>query len=173
MQVLSRVLSSFPTGWLEQELRGRGPGLVYAVGAGHATGLIPGYFSVLFNTDAKQAPEAIARAMAVVERAKTELVDPTTLGRAKAATLVDEFMAKQANGDRATEAALNELYGLGLDESERFRKAVESLTAEQLQAVAKDALKNPVVVVITNEPLPAEAVGQAGVPGATQPVGAE
>ena len=31
LQVLGRMMSDFPSGWLEQELRGKGPGLVYAV----------------------------------------------------------------------------------------------------------------------------------------------
>src|SRR5690606_24629479 len=30
---LSAVVGDFPSGWLEEQVRGRGPGLVYAVGA--------------------------------------------------------------------------------------------------------------------------------------------
>src|SRR5690606_3430171 len=112
---LSRVLSNFPTGWLEQELRGKGPGLVYAVGAGQFTGVAPGYLAALFNTQPATAIQAVERTSQVFGRVKREEIDQATLDRAKAAVLTSEFMSKQTNSDRATEAALNELYGLGLD----------------------------------------------------------
>jgi len=151
LQVLARVLSSFPSGWLEQELRGRGPGLVYAVGAGQFTGLVPGYFSVLFNTQPSAIQEAIQRTMAVIDRACQAPIDDQTLARAKAKVLTDEFLYRQSNSDRATEAALNELYGLGLDEPQRFRRQVQELDAPLLQVIAQTYLRNPVAVVLTHQ----------------------
>jgi zinc protease len=161
IQVLSRVLSSFPTGWLDEALRGRGPGLVYAVGAGQATGLIPGYFMLAFNTQPESVPEAIARAVGVVNRARETLVDATTLQRAKAAVLTDEFMGKQTNSDRAMDAALNEMYELGQDEPAEFLHSVEQLTPEELREVARLYLRNPVVVVLSHEAVPEAAIKAA------------
>jgi zinc protease len=161
IQVLSRVLSSFPTGWLDEALRGRGPGLVYAVGAGQATGLIPGYFMLAFNTQPESVPEAIARAVGVVNRARETLVDATTLQRAKAAVLTDEFMGKQTNSDRAMDAALNEMYELGQDEPAEFLHSVEQLTPGELREVARLYLRNPVVVVLSHEAVPEAAIKAA------------
>jgi len=167
MAVLSRVLSNFPTGWLEQELRGRGPGLVYAVGAGQFTGVVPGYMSALFNTQPATAVEAVQRTAEVFARIRQTQVDEQTLARAKAAVLTDEFMSKQSNSDRATEAALNELYGLGPDASREFESQVRSLTAEKLQQIAQKYLKDPVVVIISNQPLEGEKLIEAVSKGAT------
>jgi zinc protease len=161
LQVAGRVLSDFPSGWLEHALRGEGPGLVYAVSAFNMTGLVPGYFGVVFNTKADVATEALTRAMAVVERLKTQPVDEATLQRAKAAVISSEFFGKQSNSDRASDAALNELYDLGLDEPEQFLQEVQMLGADLLQVVARNYLTNPVTVVLTNQPLPQEALDAA------------
>lgn len=158
VQVMTKVLSSFPSGWLEEELRGRGPGLVYAVGAGAMTGVEPGYFAVLFNSQPGQVLEALTRARAQIERIKESLVEESDLNRAKAAVLADEFLEKQSLSDRAADAALNDLYGLGADEPTEFLQAVKKLTAEELRVIAQTYLRVPVTVVLTHEPLPAEAL---------------
>ncbi len=165
LQVLSRVLNRFPSGWLEQELRGRGPGLVYAVGAGQFTGLVPGYFAVMFNTQPDTATEALDRAMGVVKRARETRVDDTTLAAAKAAVLVEELLYKQTNSQRAAEAAISALYGLSPDEPKRFRQQVRDLDAASLQAIAQKYLVNPVTIVLSHEP----AGQQVDPAAATQP----
>lgn len=152
--LLTHVLSSFPTGWLDQALRGEQTGLVYVVGSYQVTGLVPGYVAVIFNAKPPAVAEALQKTSDVLNRARTELVDEATLARAKAAVLTDEFMGKQSNEDRAAEAALQEMYGLGLGESEKFLAKIQSVTAEELRATAKKYLTNPVVVVMTNEPVP-------------------
>lgn len=169
LQVLASVLNSFPTGWLEQELRGRGPGLVYVVGAGQFTGFVPGYFGVVFNTQPQTVPLALQRTIAVVDRARTEPVDHATLDRAKAKVLTEEFLGKQSNAERAADAALVELFGLPPDEPQRFMQQVQSLTAGQLQAAARAYLRNPVVVVLTHQPLPQAELDQAIMLPATEP----
>ena len=59
------MLGAFPYGWLPQELRGRGPGLVYAVSAFQFAGLAPGYFGVLWNADFDQLSTALERTATV------------------------------------------------------------------------------------------------------------
>jgi zinc protease len=106
-------------------------------------------------------PLALQRTIAVVDRARTEPVDPATLDRAKAKVLAEEFLSKQSNTERAADAALLELFGLPPDEPRRFMQQVQSLTAEQLQAAARAYLRNPVVVVLTHQPLPQAELDQA------------
>ena len=156
VRVLSKTLSSFPAGWLEQELRGKGPGLAYAVGAGQFTGLVPGYFAVVFNTQPETVQDALDRVDSVINRARDTLVDDETLNRSKAKVLADEFLHKQSNSDRAADAALNEMYGLPIDESERFRRLVQHMTAKQLQNTARKYLNNPVTVILRHQATPTE-----------------
>ncbi|MCE9589571.1 MAG: insulinase family protein [Planctomycetes bacterium] len=178
LQVWSRVISSFPSGWLDEELRGRGPGLVYAVGAGQVAGLVPGYFSVMFNSKATSAPEAVARSMRVVERAKTAVLDDETLARAKAGVLTDEFGSQQSDNDRAAGAALIEMYGMDIDEPTRFLRAVDQLTPEAMRNIAQLYMRSPVVVVLSHQPIDGailkdavEGKAAGNEPPATQPSG--
>ncbi|MEM6458049.1 MAG: pitrilysin family protein [Planctomycetota bacterium] len=153
LRVLSRVIGDFPAGWLQQELRGRGPGLVYASSAGNVTGLVPGYFTMLFNATPETGPEALRRTLAVADRARTELIDDATLARAKAKVLTDEFTGRQTHADLAAGAALDRLYGVEDLTGQAFLQQVESLTARDLRRVAKKYFGEPVVVVVSNAPL--------------------
>ena len=74
--------------------------------------------------------------MSVVRRARSELVSDTDLARAKADVLTGEAFSKETLSDRAASIALDELYGLGGDEAERFRKAVNDLDARTLRLTA-------------------------------------
>ncbi len=151
IQVMLRVINNFPVGWLDQELRGSAPALVYAVGAFQQTGIIPGYIAFMFNCKASDVEEAIKRTNGVAQRIRNETVNDATLARAKAAVLTGEFLGKQSNGDRAMEAALNELYGLPADESEKFLAAVQAVDGAKLQAVARKYLQNPTIIVIKEQ----------------------
>ena len=153
LSVLTNVMSDFPAGWLEQELRGRGPGLVYSVGASAWSGIVPGYTAVLFNTSGPQAVEALTRTMSVVNRAKAGDFDQADIDRAKAKVLTREFFGKQSLTDRAMLNGLDEIYGLNDPGSAKFLKAVAATDAKTLKRMANKYLTNPVIVVLTNEPL--------------------
>ncbi|MEX2672921.1 MAG: pitrilysin family protein [Phycisphaeraceae bacterium] len=158
MLVLSRLMSQFPSGWLNQALRGEGPGLAYAQWARLVTGIMPGYFEITFNSSPDLVPEALQRSMAVVDRAKHGEIGEDELARAKAGVLTGEFFGKQSNSDRAMNAALDELYGVHDPEGKRFRAAVDAVDAETLHRIAREYLVNPVTLVLTHEPIDEEAL---------------
>jgi len=151
LRTLARLLNDFPAGWLERALRGEGKGLAYAVWAYNVTGVVPGYFTLAFNAQPGVEDEALAEAMKVIDRVKSQPIPPEELQRAKAAVLTDEYLGKQSNSDRAAEVALDELYGIDATARERFLTEVESITAEQLSDIAKQYLSNPVTVMLRHE----------------------
>jgi zinc protease len=161
LQVLAEMLGAFPYGWLPQELRGRGPGLVYAVSAFQFAGLEPGYFGVLWNTDFDQLSVALDRTVAVLARARDEAASAEDLGRAKAAVEAAEFLQKQSLSDRASDAALNVLYGMGLDEPERFAERVRAVDAGALREAARRYLRNPSAAVLSARPVDEAAIQRA------------
>ncbi len=161
MQVLAAVMSDFPTGWLDTALRGDNEGLVYAVGAGTRVGIVPGFFAILFNTDAAKAPEAINRAMQVVGRAKRGEFDDLTIQRAKARVISDELLDKQDNSSRAANLAIDVLYKVPEPGMDAFKKQVDAVDADALREVARRYLLNPVTVVISNSDLSAEVIDKA------------
>jgi zinc protease len=164
LQVLAEMMGAFPYGWLPQELRGRGPGLVYAVSAFQFTGLAPGYFGVLWNADFDRLTTALDRTVVVLDRARKETAPPEQVERAKAAVLAAEFLNKQSLSDRAADAALNVLYGMGLEEPERFLERVKSVDAASVQDVARRYLRNASTVVLSSKPVDEAAVQRALAP---------
>lgn len=149
--VLSRLISDFPSGWLEAQLRGNGPGLAYAVWAYQVTGMMPGYLAVGFNTQAATAQEALNRTASILKQAREVPITQEDLDRARASVLTNEIMGKESNADRAADAALNLLYGVGLDDPEKFMASVKAMDTATLHDIANKYLKNPVVVVVSNE----------------------
>ncbi len=160
MLVLNRIVSSFPSGWIHQALRGEGPGLVYAAFAFQRTGVVPGYWAMAFNTSAASAPEAIDRAMGVARRLRSEPVDNATLQRAISAALVGELMGRQTVAQRATAASLDELYGVGYDDRDRLVERIRTTTADQVQAIARRVVNRPVMVILSEKPFDREVVEQ-------------
>lgn len=149
--VLSRLISDFPSGWLEAQLRGNGRGLAYAVWAYQVTGMMPGYLAVGFNTQAKTAQEALNRTASILKQAREQTISPSDVQRAIASVLSREIMGKESNSDRAADSALNLLYGVGLNDSEKFMATVKAIDAASLQRIAQKYLTHPVVVVVSNE----------------------
>ena len=159
LTVLAKVMSDFPAGWLEAQLRGsQGDGLAYAVWSYQFSGMVPGCFVVGYNTEPAKVQESLKRTFATIDRARNSTIDDKTLARAKAAVLSGEFLGKQSNSDRAADAALNELYDLPANEPELFLAEVQRLDSDMLQIVARMYLRNPVVVVLTNEPADADTL---------------
>jgi zinc protease len=158
LRVLSTVMGDFPSGWLQQELRGKGPGLAYAASVGNVTGIVPGYFTLLFNTDPANLVEATSRAMAIVDRARTQPILNVDLERAKAKVLTNEFAARQSNSDLAAGQALDRLYGIDDPTGQALLEQVQALTAADLRDVANRRLTDPVITIIANEPIETEAI---------------
>lgn len=154
MLVLTRIVSNFPSGWIHQALRGDGPGLVYAAWASNRVGVIPGYWSIGFNTTADSAVEAISRSLAVVQRLKAQPVDNTTLTRAVSATLVGESFSQQSDAQRAAGAALDELYGVGYTNADQLPRLIRATTASQVHDLANKYLAGePLITILTNKPV--------------------
>lgn len=178
MAVLTRLLSSFPSGRLEQALRGQGPGLVYASQAANVVGVVPGYFAVLFNTSADTAVEATRRAAEVIETARETLPTADELARAKARVLADEAFGKQSNAAMATDAALDTLYRVADPDGSRLRAAVAALTPEDIRDVAQRRLTDPFAAVLTQQPVDEAALREvlgladAGPAALAEPMGA-
>ena len=79
-------------------------------------------------------------------------MSPDELQRAKTIIVTSELMEKQTNGDRAMQAALDELYGLGYDYREKFVRQVRAVTLGHVKEAATRYFTTPVIAVVT--PLP-------------------
>lgn len=153
MAVLAKLASNFPSGYLDQTLRGEGPGLVYAVGAHLRTGAVAGAFEVVFNTDSENLQEAVSRVTGVIDRLKDGAIGEAELARAKAKLLTGEFLGKQTMGSRAADLALMRLYEAQAVSGQRLLDQVEALTVDQLQSIARRRFDRGVWAVLSPEPV--------------------
>ncbi|MCG8509888.1 MAG: hypothetical protein MI741_11740, partial [Rhodospirillales bacterium] len=134
------------------------------------TGFVPGSYEVAFNTSPDKVPLAVERVMNVVERIKSGELPEADLARAKAKVLTNEFFRKQSNSDRAAAAALNELFGLSLTYDRQLLDKVEALTIDDIHRIAREYLRNPVVVVMSGEEIDVAAVRRQ-LPSDLPPIG--
>ena len=74
------------------------------------------------------------------------------LANTKQIALVTARLRRQANDQIASDLALNELYGLGYDFSDREQAYIAKVTKADVQRVAQTYLHHPTIVITTPEP---------------------
>lgn len=149
LHILDAVISGigFPGGWLHTELRGKQ--LVYVVHAFNWMGLEPGYFGIIAATQPQKVDEVVDLILRRVDRAKTGEISDEELRRAKRLAVIAERLDRQTNSQLASDATLNELYGLGYDFSAQEVTRMESVTKADVQRVARRYLNHPTIVITT------------------------
>ena len=153
MLVMTRLLSQFPGGRLHQALRGEGPGLAYAVWAYPQTGIEPGFWAIVFNTSPKSVQEAIQRSVKLVDELHHGEWADEEVERARTATLVEEALSSQSNGQRAMEAALGEVYGVGYQALGQLIDQINRTDGQRIGEVARRYLRQPTAVILSPEPV--------------------
>ena len=148
LKIIDAVLSR-QGGRLFYELREQ-RALAYSVTAFSVEGLAPGVFGIYVGTDPNKVDEALSAAREEVRRLRDELVSLDELEQAKKYLTGSYEISLQANGAQCQEMAFNELYGLGHDNGQRYLKALNAVTPQELQRVARtyfdDAVETVVIV---------------------------
>lgn len=146
-KVLATILGGGMAGRLFVELRDKAA-LAYTATSFYDPTREPGALILYLGS----APDTAARAeealAAQVTRIRDEPVGPEELERAKAYLLGKYAMDRRTNERQAWYLALYEVQGVGLDYPERYRRAVEAVTAADVQRVARQTLGAPVSVVL-------------------------
>ena len=180
MTVLDTIVSGYqmPSGWLHEALRGGTNKYVYEVHALNWTGLTGGFLPAYAGTQPEQVSKVISIIRDLMAKAHDGKFDAEELQRAKGVILTTELLDRQTNAARAALAALDELYGLGYTFSDKLPELMESIHMEDVQAVGRKFLENPVIVVVTPDPKTVDVPGVQPVieaaqtqPAQTQPAG--
>ncbi|MFQ6110387.1 MAG: M16 family metallopeptidase [Nitrospinota bacterium] len=141
---------NYPSGWLHRELRGKK--LVYFIHAFNWTGLEPGYFGVMAATEPEKTQEVTSIILKNLRRLSEEAISQEELREAKNIVKTAWMLNRQTNGELASEAALNELYGLGQDFEKRYLEGIERVTGEDIKRVARKYLGNYFLLVTSPSP---------------------
>lgn len=129
----------------------RGKGLVYTVQASTVTGPAGGMFLIYALGEPQNAQEIVKSVEAIVADAKAGKISDTQIAAAKDQTITGEKLSKQTIADKSSSEALDELLGLGYDQSTHFPERVRAVTKADLVRVANTYLTAPVVVIHSPE----------------------
>lgn len=153
LMLIDTIISGYhmPSGWLHKELRGKE--LVYVVHAINKTGFAPGALLVYAGTRPDKASEVVDIIRRNLKKAADYPFSREELDRAINTIITAKILNSQSLDDLATDAALNEMYGMGWDWSSRLEGELRKFTPEEVQAVAKKYFAGPeVVTVVTPKP---------------------
>ncbi len=152
--VLDTIVSGYrlPTGWLHEALRGGDRSLVYEVHAVNFAGILPGAFEIYAACQPDKVGQVYRIITGQLDRARAGEFTPDELERAKTIIVTTELMTTQTNSERAMQAALDELYGLGYDYHDKFAERVRAVTLDDVKRMADRYLTTPVIAVVTPAP---------------------
>jgi zinc protease len=138
LEVLTSVLNS-QGGKLFQTLRDE-RGLAYSVGAFNILGVEPGAFVLYIITVPPKREEATDGMFEVIRDLRENGLDGEELERTKVELMGNHAIRLQTNGQIATKASFDELYGLGYDNYKEYDSKVRAVTPEDVRRVASDIL---------------------------------
>ena len=147
VKVLATALGGGMAGRLFTEVRDK-QGLAYSTGGSYPSRRGPGvFFTQLGTAPANQARAEVAM-LGELDRIRREPVSPSELARAKAYLLGQFGLDRRTNARLAWYDAFFEALGVGPDFADRYVQAVETVTAEDVQRVARTYLTTPTIVTL-------------------------
>ena len=145
VKVLSIALGGGMAGRLFTELRDK-QGLAYSTGAINPSRVDAGVLVAYLGTAPANADRAEEGMLRELGRLAAERVSPEELARAKSYLLGQFNLDRRTNARLAWYQAFFETTGVGYDFADRYVKAVEKVTADDLQRVARTYLSTPAIV---------------------------
>jgi predicted Zn-dependent peptidase len=147
VKVLSGILGGGMAGRLFAELRDK-RGLAYTVGTSYPSRADASFFLVHAGTAPASAEATEALLLHEVERIRREPVSGDELARAKGYLLGGLAMDRRTNARHAWYLAFFEIASVGYDFVDRYARAVEVVTADDVQRVARTYLTSGSTVVL-------------------------
>jgi predicted Zn-dependent peptidase len=145
MKVLTTALGGGMAGRLFTEVRDK-QGLAYATGAAYPSRRGPGVLWTQLGTAPPNQVRAETAMLGELERMRSEPLSPSDLARAKGYLLGQFALDRRTNARLSWYDGFFESLGLGPDFAERYARAVEAVTVEDVQRVAQTYLAAPTVV---------------------------
>ena len=127
-------------------------GLAYYVGAQHFPGLVSGYFAFYCGTAPEKAELVEQELLKEAELLRAEGLTEQELKRAKAKIVGQKKIARQDLGQYAMITALDELYGLGYDNTDTEEAKYEAVSLRDVRKAAETYLRRERAVTAVLKP---------------------
>ena len=134
-------------------------GLAYFVGSSQMQGLVPGLFAFYLGTDPAKLDPVKAALLDEIACLASAGLTSEELARAKKKLIGQQRIANQSNDSFGYMAALDELYGLGFDHYKKLERAIESITVDDIRAVATKYFQQPYVLATVRPAIPSVGDG--------------
>ena len=139
LEVLDAALSG-QGGRLFYELRDQ-ESLAYALTFMANPNLDPGFIAVYMGTHPDKLEKAIHGVLRILKNVRDDGLAEEEVERAKRYLIGNFEIGLQTNGAQASQMSLDELYGLGFDHYGKYVKAIERVSREDVQRVAREYLR--------------------------------
>lgn len=139
LEVLTSILSG-QGGRLFIELRDK-RSMAYSVSAFALEGVDPGYFAVYMGTSQEKSGEAFKGIQAELQKVLDARVSEAELDRARNYLIGAHAIGLQKNASRAGVLALDEAYGLGIENHKHHAERILAVDAAAVQGVAQRLLR--------------------------------
>jgi zinc protease len=147
VKVLATALGGGMAGRLFTEVRDK-QGLAYSTGGAYPSRLGPGVIYMQLGTAPANQVRAEEAMLGELERIRRDPVNPAELARAKAYLLGQFALDRRTNARLAWYDAFFEALGVGRDFADRYMRAVEAVSAEDVLRVARTYLAAPTIVTL-------------------------
>lgn len=147
VRVLAAVLGGGMSGRLFLELRER-RGLAYSVSAHSSFRTGPGYLLAYLGTAPANAATAVSGVLGEIARVRAHPVSEREVQRAKAYLLGNIAMDRRTNARHAWYLAFFEVVGAGWEWADRYVRALQAVTVDDVARAAQRYLGEPTVVVL-------------------------
>ncbi|MCI0342144.1 MAG: insulinase family protein [Planctomycetales bacterium] len=151
LDVIDAVTSGIymPGGWFHEKLRGEKEGLVYVVHGINWLGVGTGSFYVFAATSPDKQDRVLQLMREQFEKIQGDAMTDAELDSAKKVCVTSKLLQREANGDQAMEASLDELYGLGYRFGERYAERINAVTKADVKRVANRLFGQGSVLAMT------------------------
>jgi zinc protease len=147
VKVLSTALGGGMAGRIFTEIRDK-QGLAYASGASYPSRVGAGFFVTQLGTAPANGARAEQALVREIGRVREERLDAVTLRRAKSYLLGQFALDRRTNARLAWYEAFFEATGVGHDFAHRYIRAVEAVSADDVQRAAGTYLSHPTIVIL-------------------------
>ncbi|MBW1979757.1 MAG: insulinase family protein [Deltaproteobacteria bacterium] len=159
LDVIDAVISGigYPSGWLQDALRGGDRSLVYVVHGFPVYGIGGGHFGIISQTTMANYQKVVDIILANLKKIQEKPLTAEELKEVRNMCITMHEMGLETNGAQARSAALNEVLGLGYDWDSRYAELINKVTAEEVLELARKLFAHHMLVSTIPEH-PVEAV---------------
>ncbi len=126
--------------------------MAYEVTGAGFSGLWPGYIAFVAACEPRRLNEVYRLMRAEIDAVRDGRFDASELERARAMIVAGELDQLQSAGDYSSRIGVDEVFGLGADDSKRFLDEVRSVSLTAARRAAHRYLQHATIGVVTPDP---------------------